>query len=131
GWIAEGRPRAGGTVNRTIRDFRAKVRPEFVVTADAVSSRIGKAGWLLLDARPPERYRGEIEPLDRAAGHIPGAVNRFYERNVDERGTFRPADDLRAELGALVGGRALDRVICYCGSGVTACQNLLALEHAG
>jgi thiosulfate/3-mercaptopyruvate sulfurtransferase len=87
--------------------------------------------WRLLDARAPERYRGVTEPLDRVAGHIPGAINYFFQQNLDERGTFRAVNDLRARLERAVGGIPANHVVCYCGSGVTACQNLVALEHAG
>jgi len=86
-------------------------------------------GWLL-DARAPERFRGEVEPLDRVAGHIPGARNRPFVANLRD-GRFRPASELREEFGALIGARDPAQVLLNCGSGVTACQNLLAMEHAG
>ena len=85
----------------------------------------------LFDVRAPERYRGEIEPIDRVPGHIPGAVNDHFMQNVDERGMFRSPDALRMRLtGALAGARP-DDAIFYCGSGVTACHSLLALDVAG
>lgn len=84
---------------------------------------------LVLDARAPERYRGEVEPLDAVAGHIPGAVNRFFKDNLQPDGRFKPADQLRQEFDALgIGDRP---VVHSCGSGVTACHNLLAMEVAG
>src|SRR5205823_3742477 len=79
----------------------------------------------------PERYRGEIEPMDPVAGHIPGAANYFFRRNIDERGTFRTPEDLRTRFAPYVNGVAPDHIVCYCGSGVQACHNVLALEHAG
>jgi thiosulfate/3-mercaptopyruvate sulfurtransferase len=82
----------------------------------------------LLDARAPERFRGEVEPLDPVAGHIPGAINRFFKLNLAADGRFRPAAELRAEFETLAGGRP---VVHQCGSGVTACHNLLAMAHAG
>src|SRR5439155_27289011 len=89
--------------------------------------RRGKA--VVLDARAPERYRGETEPIDKKAGHIPGAANHFFGWNLDEAGTFRTPEELRAKLGETIGAQvAADHVVCYCGSGVTACHNLLALE---
>ncbi|MBM3771849.1 MAG: sulfurtransferase [Acidimicrobiia bacterium] len=91
----------------------------------------GAGGRRLLDARAPERFRGDVEPLDAAAGHIPGAVNHFFRENIDADGRFRPADTLRRQLLNRLGDTPPDRVIAYCGSGVTACHNLLALEHAG
>jgi thiosulfate/3-mercaptopyruvate sulfurtransferase len=85
----------------------------------------------IIDARGAERYRGEIEPLDPVAGHIPGARSRPYTANADADGLFKPADTLRAEFTALLAGRPLDTVVHQCGSGVTACHNLLAMEIAG
>ncbi len=85
---------------------------------------------LLIDARAPERFRGEVEPLDPRAGHIPGAVNAPWPANLDESGRYRPAAALGETFEAL-GARAGQDVVVYCGSGVTACQTLLALEAAG
>jgi thiosulfate/3-mercaptopyruvate sulfurtransferase len=96
-----------------------------------VAALLGRPDSLLLDARAPERYRGEIEPIDRVPGRIPGAVNHHFLQNLDERGTFRPATSLRRDFEQVLGQTPADRVVCYCGSGVTACQNLVALEHAG
>lgn len=88
------------------------------------------AGELLLDARAPERFSGQTEPLDRAAGHVPGARNRPYADNLQD-GRFKPAAQLAREYRALLGSRDPSRVIAMCGSGVTACHLLLAMEHAG
>ncbi|MDH5830707.1 sulfurtransferase [Luteimonas sp. M1R5S18] len=87
-------------------------------------------GGVLVDARAPQRFRGEVEPIDAVAGHVPGAVNRPYTANLDG-GRFRPAPQLRAEFEALLGGRAPRELVAMCGSGVTACHHLLAMEHAG
>jgi thiosulfate/3-mercaptopyruvate sulfurtransferase len=86
---------------------------------------------LLLDARAAARYRGDVEPLDRAAGHVPGARNRPYVDNLRADGHFKPPAQLREEFAAVLGDTAPDRVVHMCGSGVTACYNLLAMEHAG
>ncbi len=86
---------------------------------------------LLLDARAAERYRGDVEPLDPVAGHIPGALNRPYARNLAADGTFRPARELRSEFDAMLHGRSADDVVHYCGSGVSACHNVLAMAVAG
>ncbi len=83
----------------------------------------------LIDARAPERYRGEVEPLDPVAGHIPGAHNRFFKHNLQPDGRFKPAADLKADFAFLASGG--DAVVQQCGSGVTACHNLLAMAHAG
>ena len=100
------------------------------VDAAAVASALGGESMLLIDARAPERFRGEVEPLDPVAGHIPGAVNRPFLRNLGPEGTFKPAAELRAEFDALLGGKPPAAVVHQCGSGVTACHNALAMEIA-
>ena len=97
-------------------------------TLDAETLRAGLGRWRLIDARAGERFRGEVEPLDRAAGHIPGARNRFFKDNLQPDGRFKSIDALRADWQPLAAGEAL---VHYCGSGVTACHNLLAAAHAG
>lgn len=101
------------------------------VDTEAVLAAMGRGDRLLLDARTPERFRGEVEPVDPVAGHIPGAVNRPLQRNLRPDGRFKPAEVLREEYLALLAGRAPAAVIHHCGSGVTACHNLLAMEMAG
>jgi thiosulfate/3-mercaptopyruvate sulfurtransferase len=130
-WIAEERQTAEGVQARAPRDFQAAIRPDMAVEVSQVSARMGESAWRLVDARAPERYRGEVEPADRVAGHIPGAADHFYQRNLDEHGTFRTPADLRDGFRDAIGDRSPEQVICYCGSGVSACHNLLALEHAG
>ena len=95
-----------------------------------VQQRLAANDVVLLDARAPERFRGDVEPLDRVAGHVPGARNRPLSMNL-ANGRFRPADELRAEFLSLLDGAAPADVLLQCGSGVTACHNLLAMEHAG
>lgn len=97
------------------------------IDVDALWSRLGQ--FRLLDARAGERFRGEVEPLDPVAGHIPGATLRFFKDNLQADGRFKPAAVLRAEFAAL--GADTDEVVHQCGSGVTACHNLLAMTHAG
>jgi thiosulfate/3-mercaptopyruvate sulfurtransferase len=130
-WTAGHRPVVAGHHSREPRRFSGAPRPQLVVDAKEVDALRGRSDWRLIDARAPERYRGEIEPIDRVPGHIPGAVNYFYKNNVDERGVFLSPNDLRTRLQEAIGNVDSDHVVCYCGSGVTACQNLLALEHAG
>jgi thiosulfate/3-mercaptopyruvate sulfurtransferase len=101
------------------------------VDAQTVSTMLGSSDRMVIDARAPERYRGDVEPLDPVAGHIPGAVNRPWQSNLREDGRFKPAPVLRAEFEPLLGGRPPAAVVNQCGSGVTACHNLLAMEHAG
>lgn len=89
------------------------------------------AGGLLLDARGGERFRGESEPIDARAGHVPGAVSRPYAHNLGDDGCFKPRAALAAGFGALLGGAGPERAVVMCGSGVTACHHLLAMAHAG
>lgn len=106
-------------------------RPSLVgmVDADAVAKR--SAGQAVLDARAPDRFRGENETLDPVGGHIPGAFNRFFRLNLEADGRFKPAATIRGEFEATLGGCRPEDVIHSCGSGVTACHNLLAMTHAG
>jgi thiosulfate/3-mercaptopyruvate sulfurtransferase len=85
---------------------------------------------VLIDARATERFRGEVEPIDLVAGHVPGAINRPYTMNLED-GRFKSPQKLAQEFAALLGERASHRVVAMCGSGVTACHHLLAMEHAG
>lgn len=130
-WIAEKRPTRSGAERHAARAFSGAPRPGWTMSADDVAAVMERKDWRIVDARAPERYRGEIEPIDRVAGHIPHAANHFYKWNLDAAGTFRTPEELRAALKESIGETPADRVISYCGSGVTACHNLLALEHAG
>jgi thiosulfate/3-mercaptopyruvate sulfurtransferase len=103
-----------------------------VVDAAYVQARFGQPDMLLIDGRSEERYAGQNETLDPVAGHIPGALNFFYYDSLDDAAVhFKPADELRAEFADLTGGRDPGRVVHMCGSGVTACVNVLAMELAG
>ncbi|MDB6002759.1 MAG: Sulfurtransferase [Rhizobacter sp.] len=131
--------RAGGTLTTDTTPLRAappypaadlaSLAHASTVTADEVQAQIGKRP--VFDARAGERFRGETEPLDAQAGHIPGARNRFFKDNLAADGRFKPADQLRAEFTALLGPAAPQTAISQCGSGVTACHNLLAMDVAG
>jgi len=99
------------------------------VGADTLQARLNEV--LILDARAGERFRGDVEPLDPVAGHIPGATLRFFKDNLGENGRFKPAAQLRAEFETLMRGHVSAAVVQQCGSGVTACHNLLAMAHAG
>ena len=102
-----------------------RLRPEMVASMAEVQAKLGDAGVTLIDARSPERYRGEVEPLDKKAGHIPGAINKPFTENL-ERGHFKSPEALSARFAEAAG-----EVILYCGSGVSAAHNALALEEAG
>lgn len=102
-----------------------------VVTAAEILSWEADGSRFILDARTPERYRGEIEPIDPVAGRIPGALNRPIAQNVRHDGRFKSAAQLHAEFTTLLGSRSAQQVIHYCGSGITACHNVFAMELAG
>jgi thiosulfate/3-mercaptopyruvate sulfurtransferase len=117
--------------NVTATTFVPRPQP-LTVDAGYVLAKLNAPDVLVVDARAPERFSGAEETLDPVGGHIPGAANRFYFENLDDAGCyFKPADELRAEFSALLGGRDPDKVVQQCGSGVTACHNLLAMEIAG
>ncbi len=101
-----------------------------IVDAEAVRARLGEdSGWLV-DVRGAERYRGDVEPIDPVAGHVPGALNRPFPLNLRD-GRFKPKDELRAELRQFIALQSPEHIVLMCGSGVTACHALLAFEHAG
>ena len=130
-WVREGRTVRTGEESRPAAVFSGRRRKELRLIVDQMAATIGDPSVLLVDARTPERFEGQSEPLDRTAGHIPGAVNHFYKRNVTDEGVMLPVETLREQFAELLADRAPDQVVMYCGSGVTACQNLLAMEHAG
>ncbi|MEO5701244.1 MAG: sulfurtransferase [Casimicrobiaceae bacterium] len=108
-------------------------RPPLVetVTADELAGDLASGRWRIVDARAAERYRGDVEPLDAKAGHIPGARNRPFRLNVHDDGRFRSPDELRLGFADTLGDTPPDQVVHQCGSGVTACHNLLAMTVAG
>lgn len=110
--------------------YHAEYDASQLVSAETVRSNISNPVHVLIDSRAAERYRGEVEPIDKLAGHIPGAVNRPYSLNLNND-RFRPAEDLEQDFLALLNGQSPSKAILYCGSGVTACHNLLAMEVAG
>jgi thiosulfate/3-mercaptopyruvate sulfurtransferase len=130
-WTREGRDQRSGLESRPVASFVGRRRKAMRLPLDQLVTRLGDPATLLVDSRAPERYSGEVEPIDPVGGHIPGAVNRFHKLNVTDEGRMRPAEELREELTRLLGGRSPQQAVMYCGSGVTACHNLLAMEHAG
>jgi thiosulfate/3-mercaptopyruvate sulfurtransferase len=128
-WARESRPVSTVVPTPSQATF-APGRPRPTAFAAEIERAIADGALTLVDARVPERYRGDVEPLDPVAGHIPGARNRPYVENVNPDATFKPADTLRREFAALLGATPLDQVVHYCGSGVTGCHNVLAMEIA-
>jgi len=131
-WIAEGRAVTNDTpAERPRGQILPRPDPGRLASADEILAHLDTGSRLVVDARAPERYRGDVEPIDKVAGHIPGAANRFYKTNLNADHTLRPAADLRREFEVLLAGRPPAALIHQCGSGITACANLLAMEHAG
>ena len=131
-WVQAGLPvEHGAAAPRRATPVALRFDPKRVVYYEELESLRGQPSTLLLDARAAPRFRGDSEPLDRVAGHVPGARNRPFSANLAGDGRFKPADTLRAEFAALLGTHAPGDVVHMCGSGVTACHNLLAMEAAG
>ncbi|HET6433039.1 sulfurtransferase [Dyella sp.] len=107
------------------------LKPDPHASVDHAGAAAAAAAGLLVDARAEPRYRGEVEPIDTVAGHVPGALNRPFALNLGAEGRFKPAEALRREWLALLGERPPETVVHMCGSGVTAAHNVLAMEHAG
>jgi thiosulfate/3-mercaptopyruvate sulfurtransferase len=128
---------AGGAVEAGIGPVRPACSypvsaPKAVLAStETVLSQLGRPELTILDARAAPRFRGEVEPLDPVAGHIPGALNRLFSDNIGPDGRFKPAAQLRAEFDALLAGRDPATVVHHCGSGVSALPNLIAMEVAG
>lgn len=131
-WKARGLPLETGPA-APCPPGRCSLRPPLASTVDrdTLLANLQTPDRLVVDARAPDRFRGENETLDPVGGRIPGAVNRFFKDNLQPDGRFKPAAQLRAEFEALTGDRDPASLVMQCGSGVTACHNLLALELAG
>lgn len=128
-WQREGRPVTTDVPQVVPAAYPGRAKTSMVAYLSLVEKRFKKAA--LLDARAPARYRGEQEPIDPVAGRIPGAKNRFNNDNLSPEGIFKKADFLRSEFESILAGRNTTDVIHYCGSGVAACHNALAMEIAG
>jgi thiosulfate/3-mercaptopyruvate sulfurtransferase len=130
-WEREGRPTMSGEERRTPRSFAGTFEADRFVNADQVADLNRDLAYRVVDVRASERYRGETEPFDPVAGHIPGARNRFARLNMNADGTILPPEALRAQLLDLLGPVPSRNVVFYCGSGVFSCHSLLSLAHAG
>ncbi|VXC39984.1 putative 3-mercaptopyruvate sulfurtransferase [Pseudomonas sp. 8Z] len=130
-WREAGQPLNTQAPTNTPGDFTAHPDERLLMSAEQLQQRLGSAELTLLDARALPRFRGEVEPLDPVAGHIPGAQCAAFTDNLGADGRFLPPEQLRARFDALRGARPLDALVAYCGSGVTACHNLFAMSLAG
>lgn len=130
-WLKEGRPLDTALPETVPAEFAVKLQDALLVSAKAVQASLADGELCLVDARSPDRFRGENETLDPVGGHIPGARNRFFRDNLDGEGCFRPATELRREFLTLLAGAEAQQAVMQCGSGVSACLNVLAMEIAG
>lgn len=130
-WLAAGLPVTNEIPQRTPTRFEVHPDRSAWLDVSEVADRLQRSDWRLLDARAPERFAGEVEPLDSVAGHVPGATNHPFALNLTADGRFLPEEELRARFAKSQAGVADDRTIAMCGSGVTACHLLLGLEIAG
>lgn len=130
-WMALGLPTTPGAEERAPRIFQGILRPEMLADEALVMRAARDPAALVVDARAPERYRGDTEPIDPVAGHIPGAVNRFYGLNLDENGMMKSPEVLRREFEQILGETTPENAIFYCGSGITGAHHVLAMEYAG
>ena len=129
-WQKEGRDVATAVTTRSATTFTASAHEHMRLTVAQTFTALTDPTQRILDARAAERYRGEVEPVDPVAGHIPGAFNRAFANNLRD-GLFKPADELRREFDTILAGRAPEQLIHQCGSGVSALANMIAMEHAG
>lgn len=129
-WLTEGRDTTDGFEFNPAGDFSGVPDFTMMVTTDEVKAMLGSKNNTIIDARAPERFRGEVEPIDTVAGRIPGAVNRFYNNNLDSSGQFLPAESLKTAFETLLNGFKPQDAVAYCGSGTTACHNLIAMAYA-
>lgn len=132
-WLREYRPVFSATHANQSTSFPLPDILHFELTASAqeILNSLHNPAFSLIDARSKERFSGTVEPIDSIAGHIPGALNRFYGDNLNQDGTLKTPTQLFKEFSALLNGNSAQNAVVYCGSGVTACLHLIALEHAG
>jgi thiosulfate/3-mercaptopyruvate sulfurtransferase len=130
-WLAAGLPATPQPAMVKPTTYALRVRPQLAVEAAFVAAHLSDPQVTVIDARSPDRFRGENETLDPVGGHIPGAANRFFRANLEDSGSFKAPPVLKEEFSQLLGARDVHGVVHQCGSGVTACHNLLAMEHAG
>ncbi len=130
-WHATGLPLSLDPAPTEVGHFSGKPDPSLLISAQHLHERLGNPELTLLDARALPRFRGEVEPIDPVAGHIPGAQCAAFTENVDADGRFLPAEQLKQRFAAKLGDRSPKAVVAYCGSGVTACHNLFAMCLAG
>ena len=127
-WQANGYPVDGGVVTKEVGHFSPRVNTAKMISVHELQQRLGQEGLVLIDSRESVRYQGLQEPIDKKAGHIPGAVHHFWKDSLNDAGAWKSVDEQAERFGGI--DRDAELVV-YCGSGVTACPNVLALQEAG
>lgn len=130
-WLDQNNALTTEIVKPTLTEFTVDFNPDQLITSNQVVKNLTEKNFSLLDARAAPRYRGEEEPIDPIAGHIPDALNRDFTTNLDSKGLFLSADELRQQFEAIIEQAENQQLVHMCGSGVTACHNMLAMEIAG
>ena len=130
-WREAGLPESQEIPQRTRSEFEVRANDTVWLRASDVENKVKDPNWRVLDARAPERYAGAVEPIDPVAGHIPGAINHPFSRDLSSDARFLPPEQLRQRFSTAQAGVSNEQTIVMCGSGVTACHLLLALEVAG
>lgn len=127
-WKALGFPTSSGIETIQATEFKPRVQADMLVQGEDIETT---SDLILVDSRSPERYRGEEEPFDPVAGHIPGAINAFYQQNLIKDSLFHDVETIRSQFKSQLGDTPAEKTTFYCGSGVTALVNVLAYKHAG
>ena len=130
-WVREERPVSSEILMPEAKEFIASPRLSWTVTADEILKDLNNPETCVLDARSEERFRGENEKFDPVAGHIPGAHSAPFTENLDENGNWKSISELYQKFENLLDGSPAEEAVSYCGSGITACHNILAMYHAG
>ena len=130
-WLKSGQPVRSGAESRSSSIFIPRQRSRWLIETDELLTRLEDPSLILVDSRVAERYRGEVEPIDPVAGHIPGAFNAPHQNVLNEEGKFLPPNALRKHFAELLGDFSAKDTVFYCGSGVSAVQNILAVAHTG
>jgi thiosulfate/3-mercaptopyruvate sulfurtransferase len=130
-WAEENRPISKGIDSKPHGIISLSLRPEMVLSTEQIVRLVGDPSICMIDARAAVRYRGEQEPIDPVAGHIPGALNRFHVTNLSPKGVFLPPSELKSQFAALLKGASAAQAVVYCGSGVTSCHHIIAMALAG
>ncbi len=130
-WVLNNYPIETGKVTPTPSTFFEKRNEDLLVTTNDMEKIIKQEDWAIIDARAPERFSGELEPLDAIAGRIPNSVNFFHQKQLDEVGRLLPKNQLESEYNSLINNKSKEKIVLYCGSGVTSCFSIAVMNHLG